>query len=472
MIKVTTFSGTKVAVFGLGISGLSAAKALRAGGADVIVWDETPARLDRARELGFEVEDLKLADWASFSCLALSPGVPLTHPEPHWTVQKAQEARVPVIGDTELFFQEFLVRGHRDKVLVITGTNGKSTTTALTTHILKEAGERAVMGGNIGFGVLDLPDFGSETIYVLEMSSYQIDLTLSLAPTGAALLNISPDHIDRHGSVEHYAEVKSRVFDQLDGAGRGIISIDDEYCHAIAARLETHANVMLVGSKGDLPNGARLVDRGFVLYENGVEGKCIDLSTAPSLRGGHNAQNAAFSYLLSTLVSDNHDGLLAGFESFPGLAHRGQVIGRYRGDGDQNLLFVNDSKATNAEASAMALASYDEIYWIVGGQAKTGGIEPLKDAFGSVKKAFLFGESVPDFSQTLQTSGVDFEVCDDVQLATKRAFEVACEQAVGEAAILLSPAAASFDQFKNFEERGQAFSCAVGALGGDVLFKL
>ena len=233
---------------------------------------------------------------------------------------KAHEARVPVIGDTELFFKEFLARGANDKVIAITGTNGKSTTTALTTHLLKEADSCAVMGGNIGVGVLELPDFGNGTTYVLELSSYQIDLTPSLCPTAAALLNITPDHLDRHGSVEHYAEVKAHVFDQLDETGRAVVSIDDTYCKAIAAELETDAEVCLVGSEGDLPQGARLTRLGFVLFEDGVQTKEVDLSGARALPGKHNSQNAAFAFLLASKVCENDEALRQGFKPFPGLS--------------------------------------------------------------------------------------------------------------------------------------------------------
>lgn len=464
MIPATTFAGKRVAIFGLGISGLSAAKALVAGEALPVLWDENAERCQQARNEGFEVVDFKTVDWATFDALVLSPGVPLTHPEPHWTVIKARDLSLDVIGDTELFFSEFLARGESDRVIAITGTNGKSTTTALTTHLLKQAGAPVFMGGNIGLGVLDMPDFGAGNIYVLELSSYQIDLTPSLKPTVAGLLNITPDHLDRHGSIEHYAEVKSRIFDQLAGDARAVLSIDDVYCKTIAADLETDAKVFFVGSEGDLPQGARLSDRGFVLFEDGRAGDEIDLRHARALKGHHNAQNAAFAYLLAEKVITNAQALIAGFESFPGLAHRCQEIAQFDGAGAQRLLFVNDSKATNAQACATALSSFSEIYWIAGGRAKAGGIDSLVDQFGSVKKAFLIGEAAEDFGKTLERAGVSFEICGDISSATKAAFEAAKSEAQGEAAVLFSPAAASFDQYANFEVRGDAFCVAVGAL--------
>lgn len=469
MIGVSTFSGKRVALFGLGISGLSAARALKAGGADLVVWDELAERCQAAQTDGYNVVDLACVDWSEFEALILSPGVPLTHPEPHWTVVKAHEACVPVIGDTELFFKEFLARGANDKVIAITGTNGKSTTTALTTHLLKEAGERAVMGGNIGVGVLELPDFGNGTTYVLELSSYQIDLTPSLCPTAAALLNITPDHLDRHGSVEHYAEVKARVFDQLVETGRAVVSIDDAYCKAIAAELETDAEVCLVGSEGDLPQGARLTRLGFVLFEDGVQTKEVDLSGARALPGKHNSQNAAFAFLLASKVCENDEALRQGVQTFPGLEHRCQEVGRFEKDG-QTILFVNDSKATNAEASATALSSFETIYWIAGGRAKDGGIESLGAELDQVAHAFFIGEAQEDFGQTLKAKGIEFELCGDLKTATQRAFETAKEAASGQQVVLLSPAAASFDQYANFEVRGKAFYEAINALGTGILY--
>ncbi len=474
MIKITSFTGQPVALFGLGISGLSAARALREGGAELVVFDDNEARAAVARDEGFDVVALKDADWRRFSALVLSPGVPLTHPEPHWVVKKALEAHVPIIGDTELFFLEFLARGSADHVIAITGTNGKSTTTALTRHILEAAGAEAVMGGNIGRGVLDLPDFGTGLNYVLEISSYQIDLTPSLAPTAAGLLNISPDHIDRHGTVENYAEVKSRIFDQIGAGQRAVVSIDDPYCQKIAARLECDGEVFLVTSNGEVPNGARLSPGGFEIFNDGLVSKSISLKNAPSLRGIHNAQNAAFAYFLAEKMTENTAGLIAGLNSFPGLAHRAQEIARYERAGGRALLFVNDSKATNAEASAVALASYPEIYWIAGGRAKAGGIEWLEDHLGRVRRAFLIGEAAPAFAATLEKAGVEFEMLETIDAATARAFEVACDDgssgdANAEAAILLSPAAASFDQFANFEMRGQAFVAAVSRLEGPQL---
>ena len=474
MIKVTTFSGQRVAVFGLGISGLSAATALMAGGAELAVWDERETSRAAALEAGLPLVDLADADWAGFDGLLLSPGVPLTHPKPHWTVEKARAAGVPIIGDTELFFLEYLAHGGLDnnvlknggddQVIVITGTNGKSTVTALCQHILMKAGVRAVMGGNIGRGVLDLPAFGAGTVYVLELSSYQIDLTPSLRPRAAALLNISPDHLDRHGTVAHYAEVKSRVFDQLEAGDRAIVSIDDEYSRGIAAGLETGGDVWLVGSEGEVPQGACFSPDGFDLFVDGEVCRRVDLSGALRLRGAHNMQNAAFAFLLADAVSDNADGLIEGLLDFPGLAHRCQEIGCYQADG-RRVLFVNDSKATNAEASAPALRSYTDIYWLAGGRAKTGGIAPLADEFASVKRAFLYGEAAEDFAATLKTAGVAFELFDDLAAATDAAFQAAlADQTSEQAAVLLSPAAASFDQFPNFEVRGEAFVAAVQGL--------
>lgn len=466
MIQLTTFKDKVVALFGLGISGMSAAGALRDGGARLSVYDDNLERLEAARDMGFEVVDLHFIDWSLLDALVLSPGVPLTHPEPHWTVERARAAGVPIIGDTELFFVEFAGRGGADRVIAITGTNGKSTTTALTTHILAQAGEKTAMGGNIGTGVLDLPDFGAGHVYVLEMSSYQIDLTPSLAPTAAGLLNITPDHIDRHGTVEHYAEVKGKIFDEIGPGERAVISIDDPYCREIAAGLECEGEVMFVGSSGEMPDGARIYAGGFDVFENGEIVRRVSLDEAPALRGMHNAQNAVFAYLLASKITEKRDQLIDGFNSFPGLKHRAQEIARYEGPDGRRILFINDSKATNAEASAMALASYHSIYWIAGGRAKSGGIESLTSHFDAVHKVFLVGEAAGDFGKTLAKSGLAFEDCGTIEAATAMAFEEARTAKSAEVTILLSPAAASFDQFANFEQRGAAFVAAVRGLEG------
>ncbi len=484
MIPISVYKNKTVALFGLGITGLSAAAALKAGGANVVVWDENQSRCAAASEAGFEVVDLNEANWSSFDALLLSPGVPLTHPEPHWTVKKAQAAELPIIGDTELFFEEFLHRGGRDRVLVITGTNGKSTTTALTTHILKEAGETAVMGGNIGLGVLDMPDFASsETedgkIYVLEFSSYQIDLTPSLCPTAAGLLNISPDHIDRHGTVEHYAEVKAKIFDNLEAENLAVISFDDLYCQQIALSLSTKSEVLFVSSTPSIENGVVIEKDKFSIVSDTQVVQQIDLKSAQHLRGKHNVQNAAFAFLLAIKVSSNFEGLVKGLETFPGLEHRMQQIATLvipcdaQSAGlhnlDQRLLFINDSKATNAEASEQALKSFEDIYWIAGGVAKEGGINGLISQMGAVRHAFLIGEAADEFAKSLEGANISYELCGDMETAVKKAVEVASSENQKEAAILLSPAAASFDQYANFEIRGDAFVEIVRSLEGVVM---
>lgn len=483
MIPITSFEGKRVALFGLGISGLSAAAALVAGGAEVLLYDDNAGRRDEAAARGFVVEDLKTHDWSDIEALVLSPGVPLTHPEPHWVVEKARAAFVPVIGDTELFFAEFLKRGARlrpeasfggnDRVIVITGTNGKSTTTALTTHILQEAGERAVMGGNIGYGVLDMPDLGGGRVYVLELSSYQIDLTPSLKPTAAGLLNISPDHIDRHGTVENYAAVKARIFDQLyqegdePAAALGVLSLDDDYCRLIARDLPPGGRFAYVSLEPGVADGALLSDDGFQLMVDGRQVDRVDLQAARSLRGRHNAQNAAFAYLLASEVTENIAGLKSGLLTFPGLAHRMQEIGRYEAEG-LGIAFVNDSKATNAEASQQALNSFEAIYWIAGGRAKEGGIAALIPHLGAVRRAFLIGEAAAAFAATLDEAGIAAEISEDMERAVAAAFAAAKEAGEGEVAVMLSPAAASFDQYPNFEVRGGAFEEIVNRLEGVV----
>jgi len=469
MIPVTVYRDKTIALFGLGLSGISAAKALKEGGAHPILFDESAERCDAARGAGYEVQNLRELDWRQVQALVLSPGVPLTHPEPHWSVELARRYEVPVIGDTELFFSEFLARGHCDKVIAITGTNGKSTTTALATHLLKAAGVRVEMGGNIGVGVLDLTDFGSKTVYVIELSSYQIDLTPTMVPSAAGLLNITPDHIDRHGTVENYAEVKGQIFSQLAFDQLAVVSLDDEYCEKISKSIPAGVPTKFVSHSQNVKDGIEIDGTSLTMRAEGRTVNRLDLDGIASLRGLHNMQNAAFAYLLCNHVCSLDEAMIAGLRTFPGLAHRMQQIGQYAEDG-REILFINDSKATNADASEQALMSFEKIYWIVGGVAKEGGIEGLSDHFSQVQKAYLIGEETGEFAACLDAHSVKYAECRTLEVAVDLAFADALkeEQLKGSQspAILLSPAAASFDQYANFEIRGAAFEKIVSRIDG------
>ncbi|MFE9084849.1 UDP-N-acetylmuramoyl-L-alanine--D-glutamate ligase [Brevundimonas sp. NPDC003935] len=455
MIPVPGFEGRRVAVFGLGRSGITAARALQAGGAVPVLWDDGVSGRMQAEAEGFVVEDLTRADWSGFAALVLSPGAPLTHPKPHWTVERAHQAGVPVIGDVELFARalDALPEGRRPRVVAITGTNGKSTTTALIGWVLKSAGLSVHIGGNIGIGVLALPAPTPDAVYVIEVSSYQLDLTTSFAPDVAILTNISPDHLDRHGGMEGYVAAKRRIFQAQGPEALALVGVDEAWGQGIAADLRAQGHrIETVSTNGDAEG--YLATPG-LLTCNGQP--VADLTAARSLPGRHNAQNAAFAYAAARALGVSHDAAVEGLLTFPGLAHRMEAVGRLGA-----VRFINDSKGTNADAARQALASYPSVFWIAGGKAKEGGIDSLRDLFSHVTKAYLIGEAADAFSVTLaDTPHV-------VAHTMERAVELAAADAAkagGEQVVLLSPACASFDQFPDFEVRGEAFRAAVLALG-------
>jgi len=456
MIPARSFAGRKVALFGLGGSGIATALALIEGGADIIAWDDNPESINRAAAEGIPVGDLRGADWIGFSSFVLSPGVPLTHPKAHWTVELARGAGVEIIGDVELFARERVVQAPTAPFIAISGTNGKSTTTALTAHILKSAGRDTQMGGNIGRAVMTLDPLRKDRFYVVECSSYQIDLAPSINPTAGVLLNITPDHLDRHGTMQHYASIKERL---VSGSDTAIIGVDDSYCVQIADRLEKAGKQVIRISKR-LPLTDGFFADGTDLME-AIEGRysrIAFLEGIGSLRGQHNAQNALAAVAACLRVGLDLGEIQAGLESFPGLAHRMEQVGR-----KGRVLFVNDSKATNADASAPALSSFPRIYWIAGGLQKEGGIEPLRSYFPRIAKAYLIGEAAPAFSATLGET-VPYEISGTMAAAVEHAAKDAAEDPAAEAVVLLSPACASFDQFRNFEVRGDAFRAAVHAI--------
>jgi UDP-N-acetylmuramoylalanine--D-glutamate ligase len=452
MIPVGGFKGLKVALFGLGGSGVSAAHALIAGGAEVAAWDDGAAARVKGRETGLPIVDLANADWRDFAALVLAPGVPLTHPEPHWTVKKAQAAGVEIIGDIELFCRERGRVAPNSLLVAITGTNGKSTTTALTAHLLREAGRDVQLGGNIGVPILELAPPSADRVHVIECSSFQIDLAPTLDPTIGALINLTPDHLDRHGTMENYAAIKERLVAQSNVA---LIGVDDDYGRAIAARLAARTTKRpRVVTISATPSRAAdtIVENGAIILR---QCPAIDLAGAEALRGAHNAQNAAFAATAAGALGLSFDEIARGLKSFPGLAHRMEQVGRIG-----RTLFVNDSKATNADAAEKALLSFSDIFWIVGGKAKEGGIEPLQPLFSKIAKAYLIGASSKGFAKTLDGS-VDFERCETLEVAIKAAARDAATSAAKEPVVLLSPACASYDQFANFEARGDRFRALV-----------
>ena len=461
MIPVTAFVGKTVAVFGLARTGLAAARALLAGGANLAAWDDKAASRDAARAEGFELTDLNSADWSGFAALILSPGVPLTHPKPHWTVDRARSEGVEILGDIELFARAVNAAPEhkRPRIVAITGTNGKSTTTALIGHICAEAGRDVRVGGNIGVGVLALNDMHGGAVYVLELSSYQLDLTSSLKPDVAVILNISPDHLERHGSMEGYVAAKRRILANQGKGDTAVIGVDDEYGGRICTKI-TAANrrtIVAISASKTIGRGVYALDG--LLYDATAERtvEVGDLKRARSLPGRHNWQNAAAAYAAVRGLGIDAVQAARALMTFPGLAHRMEtvgVIGKVR--------FVNDSKATNADAARQALSSYPKVYWIVGGQPKTGGIDDLADLFPRVTKAYVIGEAAPAFAETL-AGRAETVLCGTIEGATQQAFKDAATTG-RDAVVLLSPACASFDQFADFEARGEAFRGAVQAL--------
>src|SRR5215217_2471890 len=322
MIPVPGFEGRRIAVFGLGRSGLTAARALKAGGALPVLWDDSVSSRMQAEAEGFAVEDLTVADWSGFAALVLSPGAPLTHPRPHWTVDKARAAGVEVLGDIELFARAVaaLPAGQRPRVVAITGTNGKSTTTALIGWVLKRAGLTVHVGGNIGIGVLALPAPAPEAVYVIEVSSYQLDLTTSFAPDVAILTNLSPDHLDRHGGMDGYVAAKARIFAAQTDRASALIDIDSAWGDQLAARLIAAERPNTIGASLNGKQAARLEIASDAFRID--EGSWIDIRNARSLPGRHNAQNAAFAYTAARAIGVPHDVAVEGLLTFPGLAHR------------------------------------------------------------------------------------------------------------------------------------------------------
>lgn len=510
MIRASTFKGRTVAVFGLGASGNSTVRALLDGGAIVLAWDDSEAGRNAAAAQGVPIVDLRTADWSRIDSLVLAPGVPLTHPEPHWVVLKARAAGMEIIGDVEIFARERAAHAPDAPFIAITGTNGKSTTTALIAHILTELGFDVQLGGNIGRAILTLepPHQRSNPlrVHVIEMSSFQIDLTPTLHPTVGVLLNVTPDHIDRHGTIAHYAAVKEQL---VAGAEAACVGVDDDFTRDVAERLgpSDHFYPFTTGK------GAAIVPRlyaiGTTLFSHEKEGAyaashpIVSLDGARALRGRHNVQNALAACAALRALQDRLDArsaqlrakpssgddaapprqkvwdvakVSAALLGYPGLAHRMEEIGSLAAPGGARIVFINDSKATNADSTEKALSSWErDIYWILGGKPKEGGIEMLAPYFPRVAKAYLIGAASDEFAATLG-SGVAFERCGTldraVELATRDAAASCAASAARsgaasrECVVLLSPACASYDQYKNFEQRGDAFRRLVLALPG------
>jgi len=465
MIPVTTFAGKQVAVFGLGGSGLASVRALKTGGAEVVACDDDPKKMVEAAQAGIATADLRHIDWSKIAALVLTPGVPLTHPAPHWSVGLARAAAVEVIGDIELFCRERRRHAPQAPFVAITGTNGKSTTTALTAHLLRSAGHDAQLGGNIGTAILSLEPPRAGRVHVIEVSSYQIDLAPTLDPSVGVLINVTEDHIDRHGTLRNYAAIKERLVAGVQEDGTAIVGVDDNWCAAAADRIERAAKrVVRVSVRRPLADGLFIEAEQIVQAAGGSARAIAHLSGIGSLRGLHNAQNAACATGAALALGLDAAAIQPGLRSFPGLAHRMEEIGR-----KGRVLFVNDSKATNADSAAQALACFTDIFWIAGGQPKTGGIASLAGFFPRIRKAYLVGEAAEGFAAEFERQGsqhVPHVVAGTLDRAVALAARDAEAADVAEPVVLLSPACASFDQFRNFEVRGDAFRELVLALPG------
>ena len=456
MIVVDSFRGRPVGVLGLAKSGRAAIDALAAGGAKVLAWDDN-AKVRESLATELPLQDLTAADWRNIPALVLSPGIPHSFPEPHPAVFRAREAGAEIVGDLEL-----LGRAQPDARYVgITGTNGKSTTTALIGHILASAGRPVEVGGNLGTPALSFAPLGRDGTYVIEASSFQLELIAALAFDVAILLNITPDHLDRHGSMEGYIAAKRQIFARQTDKSTAIIGVDDAICRDLCEELRRGgpARVVPISVLQPVSDGV-YVDQGWLVDAmEGTPRRVLELGLAERLPGAHNWQNVCAAYAAARACGIDSAVATAAICSFPGLAHRQELVGTIDG-----IRYINDSKATNADATEKALLCYPAIYWIAGGLPKAGGITPLAPHFGRLRHTFLIGRATEEFAATLEGT-VPFTRCADLATAVTAASERARRDGVSGAVVLLSPACASYDQFKNFEERGDMFRRLVTALG-------
>ncbi len=460
MIDTFPFAGYPIAVMGLGVSGLMTARALHVSGAEVAAWDDDEARRAAAAEVEVPLVNLYDCDWTQHTTLVLSPGIPHQHPAPHPVAKLALDAGCEIICDVEI-----LARTMRDASYIgITGTNGKSTTTALLGHIMEMAGREIAVGANLGEPALALPGFDEGGTYILEMSSFQLERIFAVTFDVAILLNITPDHLDRHGGLDGYIAAKKIIFHRQTDPRAAIIGIDDEAGRAIHAELAAagEQRVVPISCQRPIEGGVYAVDG--TLYDDldGQRVPALQLDDLYTLPGVHNWQNVAAAYAAARVSGLAGAVCATAMQTFPGLAHRQELIAIIDG-----VSYINDSKATNADAVAKALACYDHVYWIAGGRAKAGGIDSLAPWFERIAHAFLIGEAADDFARTIKGK-VDATASKTLQAAVGQAHAMATgKDAKDNAVVLLSPACASFDQFANFEERGEAFRQLVEALPGE-----
>ena len=457
MIDLSSLQGSRFAVLGLARSGLAAARALKAAGVGFVAWDDDATRRAQAQNQGFALGDPSSLDWNRWDGLVLSPGIPHTFPEPHPAAAAARAAGKPVIGDIELLARS----GTPARMVGITGTNGKSTTTALIGHILKSAGVDREVGGNLGPAALDFRPLDADGVYVIELSSFQLELVPSLRCDVAVWLNITPDHIDRHGDLAGYVAAKRHVFDNQHAGNVAVIGVDDTESKKVAGKLAaTSRTVVMVTIGRRSTAGVSVVDGLLHDARTGVE---IDLKAIKTLPGAHNWQNAACAYGTCHALGLPVEAIARGLATYAGLAHRQERVAVVDG-----IVYINDSKATNADAAEKALAAYDTIYWLVGGTPKAEGIAPLAPLFDRVVHAFLIGKSSDAFAATLE-GRLPYTRCGDLKTALAQAHAMAQREHRPNAVVLLSPACASYDQWPDFEVRGDAFRAMARALPGAVV---
>ena len=460
MIRIPGYEHKRIAVMGLGVAGLPTVRALMASGAHVLAWDDGAESRNKAAAEGVPIVDLLSADWDGIDTLVLSPGIPHTFPKPHPIAERARKADAAIVCDVDL-----LGRAEPDAVYVgITGTNGKSTTTALIAHILKSAGKKLEVGGNLGPPVLDFAPLGKDGIYVLEMSSYQLERTFSIGFDVAVLLNVSPNHIDRHGDLAGYVAAKARIFAPTQGVGAArkqqtaVVGVDDEECRRIADSLEKRMRVVRITREAPGPGmvgaeGTALVDRS-----EGAARVVLDLKQAQDLPGRHNAQNAAAAYAATRALGVSPEAIAAAMKTYRSLPHRLERVATIDG-----VTYVNDSKATSPEATVWALTSYDRVIWIAGGLSKDVGYDALIPYLPRIAHAFLVGKAAGEIAAFLAKHKIPHTTSDTIERAVPAAHARAKADKIK--VVLLSPACASFDQYRSFEKRGDDFRAQVELLG-------
>jgi UDP-N-acetylmuramoylalanine--D-glutamate ligase len=453
MTAFSPFSRQRIAVVGLGRAGLPAAQRLAAWGAEVTVWDDNATQREAAERAGLTLRDPAQGPFR-FDALMLSPGIPHILPAPHPAAARAREAGVPVLADVEFLFRAVRAAGSAARFIGITGTNGKSTTTALIHHLLTAAGRVSEVGGNLGPAALGLNILGNDGSYTLEISSYMLERIATIRFNSAVMLNLSHDHLDRHGNMRGYAAAKANIFARQEPGDLGVLGQDDAMTRDMAQVVRSR----LVPISGLSPVAGGIWAEGALLRD--AAGVIADLRDAPALPGAHNAQNAAAAAAVALDAGLTRAEVSAGLATFPGLPHRQERVGTLGG-----VVFINDSKATNADSAARALASYDRVVWIAGGLAKEGGIESLAPFFPRIAKAVLIGRDAPALAATLAAHGVPHEIAGTLDAAVPAAAAVARMGAAP--VVLLSPACASFDQFTGFDARGERFRALVQRLVSD-----